>query len=207
MKMFIKDLPEYSFDFINNPASAGVYNPQGGKTGGDIELLDAYSRAVTGVVAKVGPTVAHIHVKKKASGRRPGAQSQTEGSGSGFVIAPDGYVVTNCHVVDGADIVEVSLADGFTCTAEIIGQDAATDIALIRINGSALPMVELGDSDKLKVGQMAIAVGNPMGFRIPLPPVLSAPWGVLYAARPAALSRTLSRRMLPLIPVTAAAPW
>lgn len=163
--MFVKDFPEYSYNFINNPASAGVDNPQGENPGDDIELLDAYSRAVTGVVAKVGPTVAHIHVKKKVNGHRPGASHEVEGSGSGFVITPDGYVVTNCHVVEDSDLVEVSLADGNTCNAEIIGRDAATDIALLRINGSALPMVDLGDSEKIRVGQLVIAVGNPMGFQ------------------------------------------
>jgi S1-C subfamily serine protease len=165
MKMFIKDFPEYTYNFIDNPASAGVDNPKVEKSGDDAGLLDAYSRAVTGVVAKVGPTVAHIHVKKKVAGRRPGAPHEMEGSGSGFVITPDGYVVTNCHVVEDSNLVEVSLADGTTCNAEVIGQDAATDIALLRINGSTLPMADLGDSDKLRVGQMAIAVGNPMGFQ------------------------------------------
>ncbi len=163
--MFIKDFPEYSYNFIDNPASAGVDDPHGERSGDDVELLDAYSKAVTGVVAKVGPTVAHIRVKKKVAGRRPGTQHETEGSGSGFVITPDGYIVTNCHVVEDSNTVEVSLADGMTCNAEVIGQDAATDIALLRITGSSLPMADLGNSDKLRVGQVAIAVGNPMGFQ------------------------------------------
>jgi S1-C subfamily serine protease len=119
---------------------------------------------VTGVVASVGPAVVHIRVKKKAPQRRMGPP-QLEGSGSGFIITPDGYIVTNSHVVEGADSVEVSLADGTTCLAEVAGQDPATDIALLRVTGSGLPMAHLGDSDKLRVGQLAIAVGNPLGFQ------------------------------------------
>ena len=163
--MFIKDLPEYSYDFISDPASAGTANRPENASGNDGALLDAYSRAVTDVVAKVGPTVAHIHVKKKAESHRPGPSREMEASGSGFVITPDGYVVTNCHVVEGAGGIEVTLADGTTCKAEAVGQDPATDIALIRIGASGLLMADLGDSGKLRVGQMAIAIGNPMGFQ------------------------------------------
>jgi S1-C subfamily serine protease len=162
--MFIKDLPQFPYDFISDVAAAGVGNIKGNEAADDAALLDAYSRAVIDVVAKVSPTIAHIHVKKKAA-MRPGRPAETEGSGSGFVITPDGYIVTNCHVVDDANHVEVSLADGTSCAAEVIGQDAATDIALLRISGSGLAMVELGDSDKLRVGQVAIAVGNPLGFQ------------------------------------------
>lgn len=162
--MFIKDFPQYSYNFINNPARPGVESPGGGTPGDDGFLLDAYSRAVTDVVAKVSPALAHIRVKKKAP-RRPGAPREMEGAGSGFVITPDGYIVTNSHVVDGADRVEVNLADGTSCVAVIVGQDPATDIALLRVDGSALPMVELGDSDRLRVGQVAIALGSPMGFQ------------------------------------------
>ena len=130
----------------------------------DTDLLDAYSKAVTGVVVRVGPAVVHVHVKKKMPRRGP-APPEVEGSGSGVIITPDGYIVTNSHVVEDANIVEVSLADGTTCNAEVIGQDTATDIALLRVSGSSLPMAYLGDSDKLKVGQLAIAVGNPLGFQ------------------------------------------
>jgi S1-C subfamily serine protease len=162
--MFIKDLPEYSYDFINNLSSQ-----ENGKAGDvnvdrDVELLDAYSKAVVEVVEKVSPAVTHIYVKKKAE-RRNVPAPEIEGSGSGFVITPDGYIVTNNHVVEDTNSVEVSLADGNTCPAEVIGQDGATDIALLRVTGSRLPMACLGDSDKLRVGQLAIAMGNPLGFQ------------------------------------------
>ena len=115
-------------------------------------------------MVKVGPAVVHVHVRKKMARRGP-APTEVEGSGSGVIITPDGYIVTNSHVIEDAGSVEISLADGTMCGADVIGQDTATDIALLRISGSALPMAYLGDSDKLKVGQMAIAVGNPLGFQ------------------------------------------
>jgi S1-C subfamily serine protease len=162
--MFINNLPEYSYDFINNLPSKDTARPGVSGNDGDAEILDAYSQAVTGVVDKVSPVVTHIHVKKKAERRRMPSQ-EIEGSGSGFVITPDGYIVTNNHVVEDCDSVEVNLADGNTCMAEVIGQDGATDIALLRVTGSRLPMACLGDSDKLRVGQLAIALGNPLGFQ------------------------------------------
>lgn len=130
----------------------------------DTELLDVYSQVVTSVVDRVGPAVVHIHVKRQAAARNrrtPGV----EGSASGVIVAPDGYIVTNSHVVEGAGAVEVSLADGTVYPAQVVGQDPATDLALVRVPASGLPIACLGDSDKLKVGQVAIAIGNPLGFQ------------------------------------------
>jgi S1-C subfamily serine protease len=157
------ELMDAALKYINSPSVneqvSGIESP-----GKDIELLDAYSRAVIGVVARVSPAVVHIHVKKKVS-RSEMPRPEMEGSGSGFIITPDGYIVTNNHVVEESNSIEVSLSEGITCSAVVIGQDPATDIALLRISGSGLPMVSLGDSDKLYVGQMAVAVGNPLGFQ------------------------------------------
>ena len=140
----------------------------GGKQPGtseEVELLDAYSKAVTRVVAKVGPAVVNIRVKKKTP-VRPGRPSrEAEGGASGVIIAPDGYIVTNSHVVEETTEVRVALADGTSYTAEVVGQDSATDLALLRVPGSRLPIAILGDSDKLRVGQLAIAIGNPLGFQ------------------------------------------
>jgi S1-C subfamily serine protease len=158
------ELMDYALKYINSTPSVNERKAGAAEAGDDTGLLDAYSRAVTDVVARVSPAVAHIRVKKKSSG--PGRpRTDLEGSGSGFIITPDGYIVTNSHVVEDTGSTEVSLADGTACHAEVIGQDPATDIALLRISGSGLAMVSLGDSDKLKVGQLAIAVGNPLGFQ------------------------------------------
>jgi S1-C subfamily serine protease len=132
-----------------------------GRTGSDEDLLDAYSRAVVNVVEKVGPAVVSIGVKKHSRSRR----WDGEGAGSGFIIAPDGFVLTNNHVVERADEVEVSLTDGHTFPARIVGADAATDLAVVRLAASGLPTAELGDSDTLRVGQLVIAIGNPLGFQ------------------------------------------
>ncbi len=135
-----------------------------GRAESDVELLDAYSRAVVGVVEKVGPAVVSIGVKKAARSRRGGWGEQV-GAGSGVVIAPDGYVLTNNHVVEQAKEVEVGLTDGSAFSAQLVGADPATDLAVVRAGASGLPAAELGDSDALRVGQLVIAIGNPLGFQ------------------------------------------
>jgi len=127
----------------------------------DRELLDAYSRAVTNVVETVGPSVVAINIKQRRAASRPVG----EGSGSGVVITPDGFVLTNNHVVENSDRLEVSITDGRTFPAQVVGTDPATDLAVIRISDGNLPTSELGDSDLLKVGQLVIAIGNPLGFQ------------------------------------------
>jgi S1-C subfamily serine protease len=127
----------------------------------DDGLLDAYSRAVVGVVDRVGPAVVSISVRK-GSGRRGG---RGEGAGSGVVIAPDGYILTNSHVVSGAQSLRISVTDGRTLDAEIVGTDPATDLAVIRGSANGLEAAELGHSDRLRVGQLVIAIGNPLGFQ------------------------------------------
>lgn len=130
----------------------------------DTQLLDAYSRTVISVVEHVGPAVVHIRVKKKMRDRA-GRRQIAEGSGSGVIFAPDGYIITNNHVVEESDSLEVSLASGTNSTAELIGRDPATDLAVVRVLESGLPIARLGDSDRLRVGQLAIAIGNPLGFQ------------------------------------------
>ncbi|MEO6437273.1 MAG: trypsin-like peptidase domain-containing protein [Tepidisphaeraceae bacterium] len=133
----------------------------------DNELLDAYSRAVTGVVEKVGPSTVHIHVAQRGdpSASDPRARRGARGSGSGFIFTPDGFVLTNSHVVHNADEIDVTLADGRIVPARIVGDDPDTDLAVIRIIATDLVAAELGDSSTLKVGQVAIAIGNPYGFQ------------------------------------------
>jgi S1-C subfamily serine protease len=128
------------------------------------DFLDAYSEAVANVVENVSPAVVHISVKKKVQDRR-GRQVEAGGSGSGVIITPDGYIVTNCHVVEGADDVDVVLSDSTHCRARVVGKDAATDMALLNVGQSGLSPIAMGDSGRLRVGQLAIAIGSPLGFQ------------------------------------------
>ena len=127
----------------------------------DMELLDAYSRAVVSVVDSVGPTVVSIAGGKK---QRRQASDQA-GAGSGVVIAPDGYILTNDHVIQNANTLKVRLTDGTSLSGTLIGKDPATDLAVIRAHTSYLPCSTLGSSDRLRVGQLVIAMGNPFGFQ------------------------------------------
>lgn len=124
---------------------------------GDEELLDSYSRTVSRVVDKVRSSVVNIRVHHHGKDRG--------GSGSGFIIAPDGYILTNSHVVHHAAKMDVALADGRTRPAVLVGDDPDTDLAVIRINVPDLSHVTLGDSSAVKAGQIAIAIGSPLGFQ------------------------------------------
>ena len=125
----------------------------------DAEALDAYSRAVMAVADRLGPSVANLRVERRT--RRGRAQ----GGGSGVVIAPDGYLLTSAHVVDGAGTgVRASFPDGRSFDAEVVGSDPLSDLAVIRTAGGDLPAAELGDAADLRVGQLVVAIGNPLGF-------------------------------------------
>lgn len=134
-------------------------------THADGHLLDAYSRTITGVVANVADSVVHIEVKKKSSDKRNRGQAVPAGTGSGFIISSDGFIVTNNHVVEGADQIAVSFTDGRRVSAEIKGKDASTDIAVLKIDETGLRALQLGDSAQLQVGQIAVAIGNPLGLQ------------------------------------------
>ncbi len=148
--------------------------PQNGEAAsgrnGDEALLDAYSRAVTDAVARVSPAVVNIDVdrgKRERRGRRGGDRRERDrgGSGSGFVFTPDGFVLTNSHVVHEAKKIEITLNDGRQAVADLVGDDPESDLAVVRIEASDLTPATLGDSQRVVAGQLAIALGNPLGFQ------------------------------------------
>jgi S1-C subfamily serine protease len=128
----------------------------------DAALLDAYSRAVIDVVETVSPAVVRLDVRPAEPGR---ASSRQGGTGSGVIVSPDGLVLTNSHVVGGGARIRATTAEGQNLTAQVVGDDPDTDLALVRINESlTLPFAPLGDSRRLRRGQLVIAIGNPLGF-------------------------------------------
>lgn len=146
----------------------GIEAPAAGDEAGDDILLDAYSSAVTRAVAKVRPAVAHVEIQRERRGKR-----QPAGSGSAFLIARDGYALTNSHVIAGgpgnqaadARTIVVSLPDGRQYDATLVGDDSATDLAVIQLHGSDFPYIRLGASERTRVGEIAIAIGSPLGFQ------------------------------------------
>jgi S1-C subfamily serine protease len=133
------------------PASASFGSAE------DLALFDAYSRAVIGAVDTVGPAVLHLQV----SGLKDGAG----GAGSGVVFTPDAYVLTNSHVVSGARKIEAIFPDGRSLAANLVGDDPDTDLAVLRLEGETPAFARLGDSRRLRVGQLVVAIGNPFGFQ------------------------------------------
>jgi S1-C subfamily serine protease len=145
---------------LDGAGNAGLAGEAGPVPEGDGELIDSYSRAVTAAVARVRPAVAHIRVERK------GRRGRTEqGSGSGFAITPDGYLVTNSHVAGAASALEATLPDGRVLGAELVGDDPDSDLAIVKVGGGGLAYAQLGDSSRVSVGQLAIAIGSPYGFQ------------------------------------------
>ncbi|MGH7931804.1 MAG: S1C family serine protease [Candidatus Binataceae bacterium] len=132
------------------------------------EIFDAYSRAVVHAAEVISPSVVNIEVTHRSrTVNRTAGNMPHEGhaTGSGFIFTPDGYVMTNSHVVEDAAKIEVALADGRRAPAELVGADPGTDLAVIRIVADGLGAVSLGDSQRIRVGQLAVAIGNPYGFQ------------------------------------------
>lgn len=156
------------FEFLSMD-SVGVDQPmidERIEIAGEDELFDAYSRAVIRASEIVGPAVVKIEVEqKKRTYKGREIQPPGGGSGSGFVFTPDGFILTNSHVVTGASRIYVRMHDGGRHLADLVGNDPDTDLAVIRINGPHVSAARLGSSQSLKVGQLAIAIGNPLGFQ------------------------------------------
>ena len=131
----------------------------------DASLLDAYSGAVIGALERVAPAVTFIEVVHTKGRGAPGARRPVRGSGSGFLFTPDGYLLTNSHVVHGSEEIIVRMNDDTRFNADLVGNDPDSDLAVLRIGSpTALPYAEFGDSAALRVGQVAIAIGNPLGY-------------------------------------------
>ncbi|TAK33882.1 MAG: trypsin-like serine protease [Chloroflexota bacterium] len=159
---------ERRFTIVESDSTHGSEMPQVPQDA--TEVLDAYSEAVMQVAERVGPAVVQVGVVHEGRARteRGIVPFKEQGVGSGVIIAPDGYVVTNSHVVHKATQITVTLADGREMVAALVGEDPITDTAVLRISpdlDEKLPVAELGDSDRLRVGQLVIAIGNPHGFQ------------------------------------------
>src|SRR4030081_3029496 len=134
---------------------------QGSPAASDASLLDPYSRAVTGAVERVSPSVVNIEVHQSGGLTRSGEPRERQGGGSGFVFTPDGLILTNSHVVHDARRIDVKLSDGRRMPASAIGDDPASDLAVIRVDEPGLTAAVLGDSQQLRVRQMGGAIGKP----------------------------------------------
>ena len=166
-----------------------------------VELLDAYSRAVMSVVDAVGPAVVSI-----AASTRAKKNAEPEASGSGVIFAPDGYILTNDHVVQGAKQLIVSLTNGTTHEAIIVGTDPATDLAVIRADSANLPFAALGNSASLRVGQLVIAMGNPFGFQSTVSTGVVSALGRALRSREGRLIENIIQHTAPLNPGSSGGP-
>ncbi len=145
--------------FIDALLSGGGHEGNGELATAEREALDAYSTVVTGVAERLIPSVASLKVTRRVPGGR-----RAEGAGSAVVVTPDGFLITSNHVVEGGEAGSASFVDGRELDYEVVGRDPLSDLAVVRAGGSDLEPAELGDADVLRVGQLVVAVGNPLGF-------------------------------------------
>jgi S1-C subfamily serine protease len=129
------------------------------------DLLDAYSRAIVGAVDRVGPSVVHLEITKAGQSTRGRGTREVQGSGSGFFFTPDGFALTNSHVVSGASAIRATFSDGSTHPAYLVGDDPDTDLAVVKLDDTPPGFSTFGDSTALRPGQLVVAIGNPLGFQ------------------------------------------
>jgi S1-C subfamily serine protease len=147
-------------------AAERAVDRQAAAAAAELAALDAYSRTVVGVVERVSPTVVSLVTSRDAPERyKRRGMPALRGAGSGVVIAPDGFILTNSHVARGAEQIEARFGDGRTLPASVVGDDPHTDLAVLRVPDGSLPAAEFGDSARLRVGQLVVAMGNPLGFQ------------------------------------------
>jgi S1-C subfamily serine protease len=177
--------------------NAGAAQPNRRPPAGDADLLDAYSQAVIHVVETVAPAV--ISVSGAEAGGRGGA-------GSGFIVTPDGYALTNSHVVNDRSQLTAETAEGDRLRAELVGDDPATDLAVVRLAASGLPYSQLGDSDALRVGQLIIAMGSPLGLQSTVSTGVVSGLGRSMRARDGRLIENIVQHAAPINPGNSGGP-
>jgi S1-C subfamily serine protease len=148
---------------VTDSSSSPGFNPA--RPADDTELFDAYSNAVIHAADAVSPAVVYIEVHRRSEPAEGTRREQPDATGSGFIFTPDGYLMTNSHVVHGAGRIEVVLSDGSRRRADLVGDDPDSDLAVLRIGGNNLIAAPLGDSHHIRVGQLVVAIGNPYGFQ------------------------------------------
>jgi S1-C subfamily serine protease len=155
--------PKLQLIALDTPDAPSGTSPERGVD--DSALLDSYSAAVVAATQKISPSVVNIDIRQVVTGPGGFGRREARGGGSGFIFTPNGYVMTNSHVVHSASRIEVALQDGRKFRAEVVGDDPHTDIAVIRINADGLSPALLGNSQSIQPGQLAVAIGNPYGFQ------------------------------------------
>src|SRR5262245_702943 len=182
------------------PGAADPGPPTSPAAEAELDAFDAYSRAVVGAVCQVGPAVVSIQAGRSSSARDRG------GTGSGVVVTPDGYLLTNQHVVNGAQHVRVAFVDGRSVDAEVVGEDEATDLAVVRALASGLPSATVLPEKPLRVGQLVIAVGNPYGFQSTVSAGVVSALGRALRSRRGRLIEDIVQHTAPLNPGNSGGP-